>query len=123
MARERVLSVEIAMSGNKIDLDHLAQSWVHAHEEDTPTTSVYRPAQFPLPPARGRTGFQLHADGSLTARGPGPADQTVTAPGTWTLAGNRLELCPQGERAHNLEIESVEPDRLVVKNSPACPTD
>jgi hypothetical protein len=108
------------MSSKKIDVAHLTQAWVHSHEEDTATTSVYRPANFPFPPARGREGFCLQPEGILTARKPGPTDQTVTAAGTWKLAGDELELAPQGESAQNLCVESVEPDRLIVKKTPAC---
>jgi hypothetical protein len=108
------------MSSIKIDVAHLAKAWVHSHEEDTATTSVYRPANYPFPPARGREEFYLQPDGTLAAGRPGPTDQTLTAAGTWRLAGNELELAPQGESAQNLCIESIEPDRLVVKKRPTC---
>jgi hypothetical protein len=48
-------------------------------------------------------------------RKPGPTDQTVTAAGRWKLAGDQLELSPQGEGPQTLYIESVDPDRLVVR--------
>jgi hypothetical protein len=103
------------MSNKTIDLSHLAQAWVHSHEEDTATTTVYRPARFHFPPSRGRKGFHLQSDGTLTTRKPGPTDQTVIAAGRWKLAGDQLELSPQGESSQTLYIESVEPDRLVVQ--------
>lgn len=108
------------MSSQRIDVTHLAQAWLHSHEEDTATTTVYRPAKFPFPPSRGRKGFHLHPGGTLTARKPGPTDQTLSAAGTWRLSGEKLELSPQGERTQILSIESVEPDRLVVQKTPAC---
>ncbi len=106
------------MSSKPIDVSHIAQAWVHSHEEDTATTTVYRPAKFPFPPSRGRKGFQLQPGGVLAARKPGPTDQTVIAAGTWKLAGEQLELSPEGESARILCIESVAPDRLVVKKTP-----
>ena len=110
------------MSGKAIDVSHLAQAWVHSHEEDTATPSVYRPAQFPFRPSRGRTGFHLRPDGTLTTRQPGPTDQTETAAGKWKLAGDQLELSTHGEAPQTLCLESVEPDRLVVRNTPTCPS-
>jgi hypothetical protein len=103
------------MSTKPIDRSQLAQAWVHSHEEDTATATVYRPAKFHFPPSRGRKGFHLQPDGSLTMRKPGPTDQTVTAAGRWKLAGDQLELSPQGEGPQTLSIESVDPDRLVVR--------
>lgn len=109
------------MSSKKIDVSQLAQAWVHSHEEDTPTTTVYRPASFPFPPSRGRKGFHLRPDGTLTARKPGPTDQTEIAAGKWKLAKGQLELFPQGESPQVLSVASVDPDRLVVRKTPAPP--
>ena len=103
------------MSIKAIDVSHLAQAWLHSHEEDTATTTVYRPAKFPFPPSRGRKGFHLQPGGTMTVRKPGPTDQTMTAAGTWKLSGEKLELSPQGEGRQILRVESVEPDRLVVQ--------
>ena len=110
------------MSGKAIDASLLEQAWVHSHEEDTATTTVYRPVKFPFPPSRGRKGFRLQPGGALTARGPGPTDQTVTHTGTWKLNNEQLELSAQGEGTQVLRIESVEPDRLVVEKMPTCPS-
>jgi len=112
------------MSIKSIDVTHLAQAWVHSHEEDTATSTVYRPSGFPFPRSRGRTGFHLKSDGTLIARKPGPTDQTEIAAGTWTLNGEQLELHPDaGVGAQVLCLESVTPDRLVVSKTPACRTD
>ena len=110
------------MSGKTIEVSHLTQAWVHSHEEDTATTTVYRPAKFPFPPSRGRKGFQLQPGGVLTERKPGPTDQTVIAPGKWKLVGEKLELSPRGGGTQILCIESVEPGRLVVQKTPTCPS-
>jgi hypothetical protein len=107
------------MSGNAIDPAHLTQAWLHAHEEDTPTSTVYRPAHFPFRPSRGRKGFQLRPDGSLALRQPGPADQTETADGTWKLAGRNLELNGPGG-TQTLCIEALEPERMVVSKNQTC---
>ncbi len=108
------------MTNKPIDVSHLTQAWIHSHEEDTATATVYRPAQFPFPPARGRTGFQLQPDGTLSARKPGPTDQPVIASGSWKLDGDTLELAQKGQGKQLLCIESVEPDRLVVQKTQTC---
>jgi hypothetical protein len=108
------------MESKAFDLSQLAQAWLHSHEEDTATSTVYRPAKFAFRPSRGRKGFHLRADGSLTCRQPGAADQTETADGTWNLEGKNLELAgPDGTQT--LAIESLEPDRLVVSKKTCTP--
>jgi hypothetical protein len=68
------------MTSKTIDVSHLAQAWVHSHEEDTATTTVYRPAGFPFPPSRGRKGFHLQPGGTLTARNPDRAETGSDGP-------------------------------------------
>jgi hypothetical protein len=110
------------MSTRKIDVAHLAQNWLHSHEEDTPSGTVYRPVRFPFPPSRGRKGFHLRPDGSLILTKPGASDRPDVAAGTWKLSGEQLELSPAAAATQTLCIESVEPDRLVVSKAPVCKT-
>ena len=77
----------------------LFRRWVHAHEEDDGDVRVYRPAGYNLPPARGRRGLEFRPDGELLVYGPGPADKPVASPG----------------RMEDIEIVSVEPDRLTLR--------
>jgi hypothetical protein len=107
------------MGGKRFDESGLAQDWIHSHEEDTDTTMVFRPAGFRFPPSRGRMGFHLRPGGKLTARKPGPTDRTEVAAGSWKLSGEQLELSPRGEDTRILHVESLEPDRLVVKKAPS----
>jgi hypothetical protein len=89
----------------------LFQHWVHAHEEDSGDVQVYRPADHPLPPARGRRGFELKPDGELILYGPGPSDRPVATTGRWSSSGaGRVRL---GDR--ELEIVSVSGDRLTAR--------
>ena len=62
----------------------------------------------------------MQSDGTLIVRQPGPTDQRVTAAGTWKLTGEKLELSAQGEPVQILCIESIEPDRLVVRKISTC---
>lgn len=58
-------------------------TWLRSHEEESGPFRVYRPAGHPFPPARGREGFTLHADGRFDYLTPGRSDRPVTTTGTW----------------------------------------
>ena len=96
----------------------LRRRWVHSHEEDTDTTSVYRPADAGLPPARGRTGFEFHPDGRVTLLGIAPADGTVESTGRWTVETGsviRIDGLPGPGDPLVLTVLSCDDDRLVVE--------
>jgi hypothetical protein len=106
--------------------------WVHSHEEDTPTETVFRPAGWKFPPARGRRSMRLLADGGLVEGQPGPDDRPTTvatarwhAPDARHVEVFRGVVPPAGAFAQPagvagkpdrvLEIASVTKDRLVVR--------
>jgi hypothetical protein len=101
----------------KIEPRVLARCWVHAHEEDSETEIVYRPAGWALPPSRGRSGFDLHADGRLVSIHPGPTDRPEEAPGRWRLEKGRLVLeeTPAGGATRSFRIVSATRNRLVLR--------
>jgi hypothetical protein len=89
--------------------------WLHAHEEDRGAVRVYRPAQAPLPPSRGRGGFELREDGSCSTREAGRDDRPLDAPGTWTLRaepGPLLVLDPGSDHEQRFRLLAVDGDRL-----------
>jgi len=99
-----------------IDKSLLHGRWLHAHEEDASGELVFRPASHPLPPARGRAGYEFLASGRVATIGPGPTDRTVQQEGTWSLdANNRLTIRMPGQADQVLAISALDPDRLVVK--------
>lgn len=99
-----------------IPMGDLTKAWVHAHEEDSGSVIVYRPADYPLPPSRGRHGFQLKPNGALVLTGPGPTDRAMRTAGTWQLVGDRLELSADDQQLRRvLRIKAVDPERLVVE--------
>jgi hypothetical protein len=57
--------------------------WLHSREEDSPSERVYRTAEFQFRPSRGRTGFEIHPDGTFVAVGIGPADGQRARRGHW----------------------------------------
>jgi hypothetical protein len=68
--------------------------WLHSHEEDTETTEVYRPADYPFRPARRvRRGLEFRPDGTFIEHGPGPDDRPRGTAGRWQdLEGGRLRI-------------------------------
>jgi hypothetical protein len=100
------------------DKDALEGHWTHAHEEDSESELVFRPASDPLPPSRGRISFDLRADGSFSERSPGPVDLPEESSGSWSLDGDRLVLRgADGQPRHDWEIAAVEAGRLRLKRS------
>ena len=102
----------------------LIRHWVHSHEEDSATEMVFRPASYKFPPSRGRTGFELRADGSMTEHGPGPTDAPVSVAGAWREeADGRLVFLRGGQTKPSrvLQVVRTQADRLVVRNPAAAP--
>jgi hypothetical protein len=103
---------------SQINRELLHQQWVHAYEEDTPTEAVYRPAGYSLPRARGRTGFELRPDQTVTNIGIGPTDKPEEATGSWELEEDdvpTVQIRLNTGETQQLPILSVEKDRLVVR--------
>jgi hypothetical protein len=99
-----------------LDASSLERRWVHSHEEDTQRELVFRPASYSFPPSRGRSAFELRADGSYAESAPGPTDRPEESEGgTWSLEGDVLELRAPDGSLRTLKVETAEPDRLVVR--------
>ncbi len=102
----------------RIDPNVLAQTWVHSHEEDNPEQAVYRLETFTFPPSRGRGGFELSRDGTMTEFGPGPTDRTTTRHGRWEVGeGGLLTLRPEGSDrpARVMRIAHLSSNKLVLE--------
>ena len=95
----------------------LAKTWVHSHEEDKGGAQVFRPANFSFPPSRvGRVKLGLEANGSLIKSIPGPDDRSTAQPaGSWKVHGKKLILQEQGGTSKEYVIESVDPDKLLLR--------
>ncbi|MER8786013.1 hypothetical protein NKH60_33460 [Mesorhizobium sp. M1006] len=100
-----------------IDVNLLHGRWIRAREEDTATEQVYRPAGFPLPPSRGRSGLQFNEDGTFERIGIGSTDISNVKEGAWQIdrsnaACVRVEV--DGE-PQLLEIKDLKHDRMTIK--------
>ena len=103
----------------RIDPSLLCRRWVHAREEDTATEQVYRPADFPLPPSRGRSGFEFLKDGTFKRIGIGATDISDVKQGVWEIdnaTADRLRLKLDGP-PQSLEIKDLDQNRLTVKRA------
>jgi len=103
-----------------IDKKLLLRHWVHSREEDTATETVYRPSGFPLPPSRGRTGFEFNGDGTFKRIGIGATDISSVTQGAWKIeAADAKEVAVKVDGESQLmEIQDLRPDRLAIKKTP-----
>ncbi len=100
----------------KLDEALLRGRWLHVHEEDKPGQMVFKSASQPLPPARGRSGYEFHADGRLTRLGSGPTDRSTASEGRWAVdPQGRIVIRVPGQPETVLEVVAQDQDRLVVK--------
>jgi hypothetical protein len=99
----------------------LCRRWVHSHEEDAEGQKVFRPADYPFPPSRGRLSFELSADGSARVRRPGATDRAVGSRGHWKLEDDVLELDTPRDatRRRVYAVVSSSPEKLVVRSTPS----
>ncbi len=102
-----------------IDVKLLHGRWVHAREEDTATEQVYRPASFPLPPSRGRSGLQFDQNGTFKRIGIGATDISNVKEGAWRIDHSKpraIRIEVDGE-PHTLEINDLDQDRMTIKRA------
>ena len=107
------------MDRKRQNIRDLCQFWVHSYEEDTDSESVYRPASFAFPPARGRTGFELLPDMSCRLVGIAAADGSEVTEGTWEIEGEDT-LCIRIKRRGTgqvLRVASIDHDRLAIRKT------
>jgi hypothetical protein len=93
----------------------LSRRWTHSHEEDTADQMVFRPEDFPLPPSRGRHGFELRTDGTAAFFGPGSADAPRQQEGHWDLEDSGRLVVQVPDAVNTYQIVSASPEKLVVK--------
>jgi len=101
-------------------LDGLAGRWLHSFEEDHGDVAVYRPADHPFPPARGRDGIEFADDGSFTEWAVGRGDAREPVPGQWQAA-DAATVAVNTDRGGRqvLEVVHLGPDRLEVRRKAA----
>ncbi len=97
-------------------LPDLARRWMHSFEEVHDGIAVYRPADYPFPPARGRAGIEFSDDGSFTEWAIGRGDAREPVPGRWqTATAGTLAVTTERGGDQVLEVVQLSPDRLEVR--------
>ncbi|MGW9171207.1 hypothetical protein [Streptomyces decoyicus] len=94
----------------------LFQQWTHSYEEDAEGVAVYRPADYSFPPARGRRGMDIAADGTFIDHAIGGADVPDIVPGRWSTAdGRSLAISFPGAARPDRRLEILRCDDKVLK--------
>jgi len=103
-----------------LSIKRLVGTWKHAHEEDAQGFSVFRPANGPFAPSRGRLSFELHADGNAVYEGLGAADASTSEAARWQISpDNRLTICRDSKAIFKADVVSVAKAKLVLKIQPS----
>lgn len=79
---------------------------------------MYRPGDYPFPPARGRVGFEFREGGEFVYYGIAPADGIARSEGRWRFEGAgrvRIELENRQVEPFTLEFLSCDGDTLKVR--------
>jgi hypothetical protein len=96
----------------------LFKHWIHSFEESTGDVDVYRPRGFEFPPAFGRRGLEISANGDFVLHAIGPADGTIAIPGHWIAEDfDHIGVCLQDRAPFTLTIVSVDDDVLRLERS------
>ncbi|MFI9202226.1 hypothetical protein [Streptomyces sp. NPDC053048] len=95
----------------------LFQHWVHSYEDDTEGVAFYRPAGYPFPPARGRRGMEIAADGTFVDHPIGSRDVSGSVPGRWTATagGRSLDITFPGTDRPGRRLEILHCDGTSLK--------
>ncbi len=95
----------------------LYTTWRHSYEEDSGDLEVYRHEGYDFPPARGRKGMEVRADGSFAEIPIGPDDRPGDRPGGWEFdeAGRELFVTFDHDMAYSDAFEIVELSSDVLK--------
>jgi hypothetical protein len=89
-------------------------TWWRVPEQDDDGVLIFRKEGTPLPPARGRSGFTLHAGGRATLHGPGPTDRRESRESRWSLdAQGRLVV--EGARDAAARVARIDEHTLALE--------
>jgi hypothetical protein len=86
---------------------------------------VFRPRDYPLPPARWRDAIELRADGTCIWHGSSPDDRGQALPGRWQDLGNgqaEISTTAAEGRSTPRVVHSWAPDKLVIQKERDEPT-
>ena len=97
------------------DENMIAREWVEIREDSKDGTLVFRPADYPVPPARGRRHLMLAKEGRGQALDAGPTDRLESfGEGDWSIDGQILRLNISGW-VGEYDIEDLQNNILVLQ--------
>lgn len=90
--------------------------WTHSREEDVGNTLVYRPIDYPFPPARGREGIEFRENGEFIRYQIGSTDRSVAAHGQWSVQeANVVKVLFPNQSASSHTLTILECDEQILK--------
>lgn len=102
------------------DGNRIAREWVEIREESKDSSFIFRPIDYPIPPARGRRHLKLIQQGKQKAEGvgegleSGPTDKMEAASiGSWKVNKKILYVSIPGWEG-KYQIEELQDDILVL---------
>jgi hypothetical protein len=92
------------------------QRWIHSREEDVGDILVYRPLDYPFPPARGREGLEFRENGEFILYQIGAADRNVGIPGKWSIKEtNVVDIQFPNQAASSYTLTILECNEQILK--------
>ncbi len=98
--------------------DQIFRRWVHSFEEDEQGGRMYRPVDYPFPPARGRAGIEFRPDGTFIEWAIGPTDAPRGIRGRWRAVDDQnvnVTFESEANPPRQLQIVSCRADCLVMR--------
>ncbi|HEY9611634.1 hypothetical protein [Allocoleopsis sp.] len=90
--------------------------WTHSREEDVGDTLVYRPSDYPFPPARGREGLEFRENGEFIRYQIGSTDRSLATPGRWSVQEtNKVKVQFPNQSASLQTLTILECDEQILK--------
>jgi hypothetical protein len=100
-----------------LEIKYLNRKWTHSFEEDTENEMVYRPEDFVLGKARGRTQLDLKENGKVIDTRIGRDDVPDPVIGSWKLDGENLVIKLNDGSGQIYPVKEVTPEKLVLKKN------
>jgi len=96
--------------------DQIFRRWTHSREEDQGDILVYRPNDYPFPPARGREGLEFRENGEFIRYQIGPTDSSLAVPGQWIVKDtNIVEVQFPNQSALSYTLTILECNEQILK--------
>jgi hypothetical protein len=94
----------------------LFRRWTHSREEDQGDKLVYRPNDYPFPPARGRGGLEFRENGEFIRYQIGATDKSFAVSGQWKVKNtNVVEVQFPNQSTSSFTLKILECDEQILR--------